>query len=126
MQEHDGWSSPVYNIPKDAKDVDDLITMLHINWHMANILKATIRYGKKAMPGKSFVEAKRYDLKKIIWMAQRELEALDRAEPVHYKGDEYLFEDVNWRGPDVDDEPRIRVCGDGGAGKSGVGADALV
>jgi hypothetical protein len=111
MNEHDGWSSCTYNIPEGAVDVDDLITMLQINWHMANILKATWRYGKKCMPGKSFIEAKRYDLRKIIWMAQRELAALDKQEvpklnnkAVHYKNDEYLFQGEEWRGPDTDVE----------------------
>lgn len=120
MIEHSGWSNVTYDIPAGCRDVDDLILTLQMNWHLANILKAAWRYGKKCMPGKSLTEAKRYDLEKIIWMARRELEALDRLQqqagkisplvppdkafPI-YDGDQYIkgyayAVDIDYKGPD--------------------------
>jgi hypothetical protein len=61
-----GWETSYYDIPAEVKDVDDLIVHFNLNWHMANILKAAIRYGRK--DGTS----KEYDLNKIDFMSKRE------------------------------------------------------
>lgn len=61
-----GWATSYYDIPDHVKDVDDLITHFKLNWHMANIVKAAIRYGRKEGVSKE------YDLNKIEFMAKRE------------------------------------------------------
>ena len=68
----DGGSSTYYNLPPNARDVDDLIEHKDMNYRIANIFKACYRYGEKA--GTSQL----YDLKKIMFFAQREVERLER------------------------------------------------
>ena len=70
----DGGSSTYYNLPPNARDVDDLIEHKDMNYRIANIFKACYRYGEKA--GTSQL----YDLKKIMFFAQREVERLERTE----------------------------------------------
>jgi len=70
----DGWSSSYYEIPEWAKEIDDLIAHKNMSFRLGNIFKAAYRMGKK--PG---VLAE-YDLEKIIWFAQRELEWLRRTQ----------------------------------------------
>lgn len=67
----DGWATDYYNIPDHVKDVDDMIMHFGLNWHMANILKACIRYGKKDGI------TKEYDLNKIDFMSARERKHLE-------------------------------------------------
>jgi hypothetical protein len=67
----DGWETSYYDIPFSVKDVDDLIIHFELNWHMANIVKACLRYGKK--DGVS----KEYDLNKIDFMSKRERENVE-------------------------------------------------
>jgi hypothetical protein len=62
----DGWATSYYDIPDTVKDVDDLIVHFKLNWHMANILKACIRYGRKSGV------TKEYDLNKMKFMIDRE------------------------------------------------------
>jgi len=62
----DGWETTYYDIPEGVKDVDDLIVHFGLNWHMGNIVKACLRYGKKEGV------TKEYDLNKIDFMLQRE------------------------------------------------------
>jgi hypothetical protein len=62
----DGWETSYYDIPDTVKDIDDLIVHFGLNWHMANILKAAVRYGKKEGV------TKQYDLNKIKFMVTRE------------------------------------------------------
>lgn len=62
----DGWETSYYDIPDKVKDVDDLIVHFGLNWHIANILKACLRYGKKEGVTKG------YDLNKIDFMLHRE------------------------------------------------------
>jgi hypothetical protein len=62
----DGWETSYYDIPDTVKDIDDLIVYFGLNWHMANILKAAVRYGKKEGV------TKQYDLNKIKFMVERE------------------------------------------------------
>lgn len=67
----DGWATSYYDIPASVKDVDDLIMHFNLNWHMANIVKAAIRYGRKEGISKG------YDLNKILFMAEREKEYIN-------------------------------------------------
>ncbi|TCV62316.1 DUF3310 domain-containing protein [Neorhizobium sp. S3-V5DH] len=70
----DGGSSSYYNIPSFAVDLGDLIEFKKMSFNFGNIFKACYRFGEK--DGTS----KRYDLKKIIYFAERELAILDREE----------------------------------------------
>ncbi|WP_422048081.1 hypothetical protein [Shimia sp.] len=63
----DGGSSDYYKLPEDITDLQDLIEHQEMNFAMGNIFKAAWRLGKKAGNDAS------YDLKKIIWFAEREL-----------------------------------------------------
>jgi len=69
----DGWETAYYDVPASIKDVDDLIMHFQLNWHMANILKACLRYGKKEGV------TKEYDLNKIDFMSKREREHIEDA-----------------------------------------------
>ena len=63
-----GWSSGYYELPKGATELQDLIEHKEMNFAIGNIFKACYRLGEK--PGADAT----YDLEKIIWFAQRELE----------------------------------------------------
>jgi hypothetical protein len=63
-----GWTSSYYKIPDGATELQDLIEFKNMNFAIANIFKAAYRLGSK--DGTTEV----YDLEKIIWFAQRELE----------------------------------------------------
>ena len=62
-----GWETGYYQLPKGATELQDLIEHKNMNFAIANIFKAAYRLGDKE--GTS-VE---YDLNKIIFFAQREL-----------------------------------------------------
>lgn len=62
-----GGSTAYYNIPANAKDLQDLIELKKMNFSRANIFKAAYRLGEKDNT------SDRYDLNKIIWFAQRML-----------------------------------------------------
>ena len=62
-----GWSSEYYELPEGATELQDLIEHREMNFAIGNIFKAAYRLGNKE--GSS----KEYDLNKIIWFAQREL-----------------------------------------------------
>lgn len=61
-----GWSTSYYDIPQDAKQIQDLIELRGMNFARGNIFKAAYRLGAKE--GVNEV----YDLNKIIWFAERE------------------------------------------------------
>ena len=63
-----GGSSSYYDIPDWAIDIGDLIHHRNMNFNIANIFKACYR-----LDAKEGVDAE-YDLNKIIFFAQRELE----------------------------------------------------
>ncbi|MHA2351232.1 MAG: hypothetical protein ACXADL_16565 [Candidatus Thorarchaeota archaeon] len=97
----DGWETSYYDIPAAVKDVDDIIIHFKLNWHMANILKACLRYGNKEGTSKE------YDLNKIDFMSKRERENITPAMPVdkavigradpydeYSHGDEWSLDDV--------------------------------
>lgn len=65
-----GWSSSYYRLPVNAKELQDLIEHKDMNFSQGNMFKAIWRLGEKT--GTS----KQYDLEKIIWFAQRELERI--------------------------------------------------
>lgn len=66
-----GWSSSYYELPKGAKELQDLIEHRQMNFAVGNIFKAAYRLGEKQGVDR------RYDLNKIIWFAQRELNRLE-------------------------------------------------
>jgi hypothetical protein len=68
----DGGSTPdIYAIPGGARDIDDLIAWRTMNFRMGNIFKACWRIGRKVGNDDA------YDLRKIIFFAQRELDRIE-------------------------------------------------
>lgn len=67
----DGGSTGYYNIPKWAEDIGDLIHYKQMGFNVGNIFKACFRLDDKEGTDR------RYDLNKMIFFAQRELEYLD-------------------------------------------------
>jgi hypothetical protein len=63
----DGGSTDYYKIPDGATDLQDLIELKNMNFSIGNIFKACYRLGEK-----SGTDAN-YDLRKIIFFAEREL-----------------------------------------------------
>lgn len=74
-----GGSNSYYNIPEGAKNCLDIIDVKQMNYSIANIFKACYRFGEK--PDVS----KEYDLEKIIFFAQRELDKLKKVSHVDNK-----------------------------------------
>jgi hypothetical protein len=68
----DGGTTDYYKLPAHATELRHLIAHKGMNFHIGNIFKAAYRLGEKVGIDH------RYDLKKIISMAQFELEELDR------------------------------------------------
>lgn len=66
----DGGSTTYYDIPEGARDLLDLIDHKGMSFSISNIFKACYRFGEKADVDKA------YDLRKIIFFAQRELDKL--------------------------------------------------
>lgn len=64
----DGGTTSYYKLPEDAVELQDLIEAREMNFAVANIFKASYRLGKKDG------NTRAYDLRKIIWFAQRELD----------------------------------------------------
>jgi hypothetical protein len=69
-----GGSSDYYKLPEGCQELQDLIEYKNMNFAMANIFKATYRLGNK--PGTDRI----YDLEKIIWFANREIERIKKYE----------------------------------------------
>lgn len=67
-----GNSSAYYKLPEYATDIQDLIEFRNMNFAQGNILKAIYRIGEK--PGVDAI----YDLEKIIWFANREINRLNK------------------------------------------------
>jgi hypothetical protein len=63
-----GGSSKYYQLPEGCKELQDLIEYKNMNFSIANIFKAAYRLGNK--PGTDEI----YDLEKIVWFANREIE----------------------------------------------------
>lgn len=68
----DGGSTSYYQLPEGAKELGDLIEHKDMNFNVGNIFKAAYRLGDKAGTDHA------YDLRKILWSAQRELARLER------------------------------------------------
>ena len=66
--ESNGGSTSYYELPDTATELQDLIEYKNMNFAVANIFKAAYRLGQKK--GNS----DRYELNKIIFFAQRELD----------------------------------------------------
>lgn len=62
-----GWSTSYYELPPESVELQDLIEHKNMNFAVGNIFKAAYRLG-----GKRGVD-EIYDLRKIIWFAEREL-----------------------------------------------------
>jgi len=63
-----GFSSDYYQLPDNATELQDLIEYKEMNFALGNIFKACYRCGSTKTPI--------YDLEKILWFAERELERL--------------------------------------------------
>ena len=70
----DGGSTGYYTLPKWATELRHLIAYKKMSFNVGNIFKAAYRLGEKS--GTDL----RYDINKIIFFAQSELEELDRLE----------------------------------------------
>lgn len=70
-EELSGLDGQYYKLPGSARELQDLIEYKNMNFNVGNIFKAAYRLGDK--PGVS----KRYDLEKILFYAQRELDRLE-------------------------------------------------
>ena len=66
MNSNGGSTPKQYSVPKNAKDLQDLIEYKKMNFAQGNIFKAIYRE-------KGNYE---YDLNKIIWFAKRELKRI--------------------------------------------------
>lgn len=64
----DGGSTKYYDLPPEARDIGDLIEYRSMPYGIANIFKACYRIGRKVGNDDE------YDLRKIIYFAERELE----------------------------------------------------
>jgi hypothetical protein len=69
----DGASTDYYKFPNGFNDLIDLIEMKNMNFAIGNIFKACFRLGEKANTDRA------YDLRKIIFFANRELERITKA-----------------------------------------------
>ena len=64
----DGGSTNYYDLPLGSRDIGDLIEFRSMPYGIANIFKACYRIGRKVGNDDE------YDLRKIVYFAQRELE----------------------------------------------------
>ena len=64
-----GWSSDYYEIPEGSTELHDLIEYKEMNFSVGNIFKAAYRMNDKGGAA--------YNLRKIIWFAERELRRID-------------------------------------------------
>lgn len=74
----DGSTASYYELPKQAKELQQLISHKNMNAQMGEIFRATYRYGEVAHS-----ECER-DLKKIIFYANAELERLAKLKQQEY------------------------------------------
>jgi hypothetical protein len=70
----DGGSSGYYQLPAGAVEIQDLVEYRNMNFAVGNIFKAAYRMGQKA--GNDEL----YEIRKIIWYANRELNRLTKQE----------------------------------------------
>lgn len=65
-----GGSSDYYELPKGARELQDLIEYRDMNFALGNIFKAIYRLGHKG--GQDAI----YDLNKVVWFAEREIQRI--------------------------------------------------
>ena len=75
-----GDNASYYELPKDCNRVQDLIMEMNMSWNQANILKSCIRWDKKP--------DKEYNLLKIIFFAQDELDRIYSSDPENPRHDQ--------------------------------------
>lgn len=68
VEKSTGWSTSYYELPEDARELQDLIEHKGMNFAVGNMFKACYRLGDKEGTDAN------YDLNKIIWFATREKE----------------------------------------------------
>lgn len=69
----DGGSTPSqYALPEGAKEIQDLVEAREMNFAVGNIFKAAYRIGSCSHADRA------YDLRKILWFANRELAVCER------------------------------------------------
>jgi hypothetical protein len=73
---NNGGTTDYYKVPEGAKTLADLIEYKNMNFSLGNIFKACYRLGEKSSATAV------YDLNKIIYYAQREINRLKRTEDV--------------------------------------------
>ena len=71
----DGSTASYYELPKDAKELQHLISHKDMNAQMGEIFRATYRYGECSHSDK------KRDIKKIMFYAQAELDRLAAIKP---------------------------------------------
>jgi hypothetical protein len=77
-----GWSSDYYELPENARELQDLIEYRGMNFTVGNIFKAAYRLGSKDGVGCE------YDLNKIIWFANRELLRLSKEKESEFENND--------------------------------------
>jgi hypothetical protein len=70
-----GSDANYYKLPEDATELQDLIEQKKMNFSVGNIFKAAYRLGQKE--GTTDI----YDLEKIIFFAQREINRIKKCTP---------------------------------------------
>lgn len=81
-KEHsDGSTAGYYQLPPDAKELQDLISYRNMNAQIGEIQRAVYRYGQASHSDKL------RDIKKIIFYATAELERLQKYEVNHEQQD---------------------------------------
>ena len=71
----DGGSSAYYEMPENCQLLQDVISSREMSFSQGNIFKGCYRWGTK--PGTPL----EYDLRKIIWFAQYELNRIYSSDP---------------------------------------------
>jgi hypothetical protein len=75
ITKNNGGSTDYYDIPTDAKTLDDLIEHKSMSFGTGNMFKAVYRLGEKDHTSEV------YDLNKIIYYSQRRLDILNNGKP---------------------------------------------
>lgn len=73
-QTSDGGSTSYYELPPGATELNDLIEHKNMSFAVGNIFKAAYRLGQKEGAEEE------YDLRKIIYFANRRLKQINRKE----------------------------------------------
>ena len=74
LEVSDGSTASYYELPKDAKELQDLISYRNCNAQVGEMLRGLYRYGLVSH------SSKEREMKKIIFYAQAELHRLEKYE----------------------------------------------